>query len=100
MRSAGRNTRRAMWRPFSDSSQRTPRTKREQLFLLETLESRIALSNYWVSPSGNDGNPGTRALPWRTLQANVATLVADDTMNVEAGSYTGFIVGWDDTGTY
>src|SRR5690348_8466754 len=35
---------------------------------LENLEHRTLLSNYFVSPSGADTNPGTAEAPWKTLQ--------------------------------
>ena len=82
------------------TARRLRRSRNLRLPRFEPLENRITLSSYWVSPSGDDSNPGTQAQPWKTLQANVATLAPGDNMNVEAGTYAGFIVGWDATGTY
>jgi len=39
---------------------------------------------YYVSPTGNDTNPGTRALPWRTLAYAVQQLHPGDTLIVFA----------------
>ncbi len=98
MQSFCRGTDRAYTRSSSHNSLPRVRTKKRRLLRLEPLEQRLVLSNYWVSPSGSDSNPGTQAKPWQTLQANVANLLPGDTMNVEAGTYTGFIVGWDPPG--
>jgi hypothetical protein len=42
---------------------------------------------YYVSPSGNDENPGTASQPWRTIQKAADTLSAGDTVYVRAGTY-------------
>ncbi len=51
-------------------------------------------TTYWVSNSGSDSNSGSEASPWLTLQAAVNKLAAGDTLNVEAGTYAGFSVGY------
>lgn len=46
--------------------------------------------NYYMSPSGNDNNPGTEAAPWRTLDkvhAVRATLRPGDTVWFRGGDY-------------
>jgi parallel beta-helix repeat protein len=42
---------------------------------------------YFVAPTGNDSNPGTEGLPWRTIQKAAHTLVAGDTVYIKAGTY-------------
>ncbi|MDH7487801.1 MAG: right-handed parallel beta-helix repeat-containing protein [Anaerolineae bacterium] len=42
---------------------------------------------YYVAPNGNDANPGTAALPWRTIQHAANTLTAGDTVYIRAGTY-------------
>jgi len=42
---------------------------------------------YYVATNGNDSNPGTQALPWRTLNKASATLKAGDTLYIRAGTY-------------
>lgn len=42
---------------------------------------------YYVSPSGNDSNPGTQSAPWRTITKAAATLVAGDTAMLMDGTY-------------
>ena len=53
----------------------------------ESLEPRLLLSSYFVSTSGDDGNPGTLGAPFRTIQqaANVAD--AGDTVFIRGGTY-------------
>lgn len=42
---------------------------------------------FYVSPSGNDANPGSYDKPWRTLQKAADTLVAGETVHILPGSY-------------
>ena len=42
---------------------------------------------YYVSTTGNDSNPGTETLPWKTIQKAANTLVAGDTVLVRGGVY-------------
>jgi hypothetical protein len=43
---------------------------------------------FYVSPAGSDANPGTLALPWRTVQRALGGLQAGQTALVLAGTYT------------
>ncbi len=100
MLSLRRGTDRTSTRMFSRSSLPTSRTKHRRFLQVEPLEQRVVLSTYWVSPSGSDSNPGTQTQPWLTLQGtsqspHVASLMAGDTLDIEPGTYAGFIVGWD-----
>jgi PKD repeat protein len=42
-------------------------------------------------PSANDSNPGTEALPWKTITKANQALVAGDTVYIKAGTYTTYI---------
>jgi purple acid phosphatase-like protein/calcineurin-like phosphoesterase family protein/pectate lyase-like protein/fibronectin type III domain protein len=42
-------------------------------------------------PSASDSNPGTEALPWKTIQKAANTLVAGDTVYIKQGTYTGLV---------
>lgn len=42
---------------------------------------------YYVSLAGDDDNPGTIGLPWRTIQHAADTLTAGDTVYIRAGTY-------------
>ena len=100
MLSFRRGTDRTSTRMFSRSSLPTSRAKHRRFLQVEPLEERVVLSTYWVSPSGSDSNPGTQTQPWLTLQGtsqspHVASLMAGDTLDIEPGTYAGFIVGWD-----
>lgn len=44
---------------------------------------------FYVSPSGNDGNPGTLSRPFQNLQAAVTHLSPGDTLRVREGTYHG-----------
>ncbi len=63
--------------------------------LIENLESRTLFSSYVVAPTGSDSSAGTSAAPWQTIQKAVSAVKAGDVVNVRAGSYAGFVVGWD-----
>ncbi|PRC95125.1 choice-of-anchor Q domain-containing protein [Solimicrobium silvestre] len=43
---------------------------------------------YYVAPTGSDSNPGTLALPWKTLQKAVSTVGPGSVINARAGTYT------------
>ena len=66
---------------------------------LTPLLTRVAeAATYYVAPNGNDSNNGSQASPWQTLQSAVSRLQPGDTLNVKAGSYKGFVLGWDGPG--
>ncbi len=46
-----------------------------------------AATQYYVSTSGSDSNPGTSTQPWRTIQKAANTMVAGDTVIVRSGDY-------------
>jgi hypothetical protein len=47
---------------------------------------------YYVSPAGDDENPGTYQQPWRTVGKAAASLAAGDTVHVREGTYREQIV--------
>ena len=56
------------------------------------LSSGLAANTYWVdkdNPNASDSNPGTQALPFRTINAaaNNPNIAANDTINVMPGVY-------------
>ncbi len=57
------------------------------LFFTSLFVDVPAQTNYYVSPSGNDSNPGTLSQPWRTLQHAANTVSAGDTVFVRNGTY-------------
>jgi hypothetical protein len=64
--------------------------------IFETLENRRLLSTtYYVSVGGSDSGAGTQAAPLATIQAAANKVVAGDTVIVEAGTYAGFILSYD-----
>jgi parallel beta-helix repeat protein len=42
---------------------------------------------YFVAPTGSDANPGTDALPFRTLARGVRVLTPGDTLYIKSGTY-------------
>ena len=54
---------------------------------------------YYLSPTGNDANPGTSAAPWRTIQKAANTVVAGDTVVLLDGSYEEGSVVFNRSGT-
>ena len=48
-----------------------------------------AANTYYVSPSGSNGNPGSQALPWATLQHAVDSVIPGDTILALSGTYAG-----------
>ena len=97
MQSSRKGTDRAATRMFSRSSRPTPRTKHRRFLQFEPLEHRVVLSTYYVAPSGNDGNAGSASSPFATLQHSMMSLQPGDTLDVEPGTYAGFVAGWDST---
>jgi hypothetical protein len=61
--------------------------------LLVFLASVSSATTYYVATTGNDGNAGTSAAPWATLQHAVDTIAAGDTILVESGTYAGCRIG-------
>ncbi len=51
------------------------------------LPAASLAGTYYVSPGGNDTNPGTAAAPWRTVSKAAAALAAGDTAIFKAGTY-------------
>lgn len=56
---------------------------------LESLESRVLMSTYYLSPGGSDGAAGTLAAPWRTVQHALDASSSGDVLTLRGGSYAG-----------
>jgi len=54
---------------------------------IQKLINIAGITYYVDGTTGNDSNPGTQALPWKTIQKAANTLRAGDTVNVNAGTY-------------
>lgn len=67
------------------------RTQRTRLGV-EQLEPRCLLSNYFVSPNGDDGNDGSQDHPWATLQQAANSVAPGDFVDVLPGDYAGMDV--------
>ena len=56
-----------------------------------------SLTTYYVATTGSDKNNGSKSSPFATFQHAMMSLQPSDTLDVESGSYAGFISGWDST---
>ncbi|MBC8449578.1 MAG: DUF1565 domain-containing protein [Chloroflexi bacterium] len=59
------------------------------LLLPHRLLAAGIAAHYYVAPAGDDGNPGSEDLPWRTLQHAVESVGPGDTIIVQPGTYAG-----------
>jgi len=59
------------------------------LFVLALITPQMGAGNiYYVAASnGSDNNPGTQALPWKTIQKAAKGMIAGDTVFVMGGTY-------------
>ncbi|MCX7736119.1 MAG: right-handed parallel beta-helix repeat-containing protein [Candidatus Kapabacteria bacterium] len=57
------------------------------IFLVILSAGSIFSANYYVSPQGNDNNPGTKQSPFRTIQKSTNFVAPGDTVFVLAGTY-------------
>ena len=62
-----------------------------------TTEVAPSGTTFYVATTGSDSNSGSKSSPFATLQHAMMSLLPGDTLDVESGSYTGFISGWDST---
>jgi hypothetical protein len=61
--------------------------------------STAASSTFYVSPRGNDANPGTQSAPWKTIGKAAATLRPGDTAILMDGTYTEPEIAFKTSGT-
>ncbi len=54
---------------------------------LSTTTQTSIQADYYVSPAGNDSNPGTIDQPWQTIQKAADTLTAGQTVAIRGGTY-------------
>jgi len=58
------------------------------IFSITITSNILAGTVYYVdAANGNDNNPGTESLPWKTIQKSANAMVAGDTVIVKAGIY-------------
>ena len=56
-------------------------------FCTLVLHAPVFAGEYYVSVLGSDSNPGTQALPWRTIQKAASILGPGDTLFIRQGIY-------------
>jgi hypothetical protein len=52
---------------------------------------RPIVGDFYVSPSGNDNNPGSDSLPWKTIQKAANTMNAGQIAVIKKGNYDEFV---------
>ncbi len=62
------------------------------LVALVGATSAAHATTWHVAPNGNDSNDGSATSPWRTIQHAADAVVPGDSVTIQAGTYTGFIV--------
>lgn len=53
------------------------------------ISSSVPAADFYVAPDGDNGNPGTLAEPWATLQHAAGQLQPGDALRIRAGNYAG-----------
>ncbi len=70
------------------------------IFITLLGASSLAQASTWhVATTGNDTNAGTEAAPFRTIQRASSAVAPGDTVKIQAGTYTGFVVNARGTAT-
>ena len=63
----------------------------QQAVIIDHTSNSLSTTSYYVSTAGDDGNPGTIDLPWRTIQHAVDSVGPGDTIWVRGGTYNEWI---------
>lgn len=64
-----------------------------------TVTTSTLVKTYFLSPYGNDANPGTIAAPWQTMEAAAIRVQAGDTVFLRGGTYLNPASAWTTSGT-
>lgn len=56
-------------------------------FLPRGVAQAATGSTYYVSPFGNDNNPGTLSAPWKTINKAASKVISGDTVYIRGGVY-------------
>ena len=62
-------------------------TSADQAPSAATEPTSASASDYFVSPSGSDSNPGTEKKPWKTIQKAANLVTPGSTVSIKAGTY-------------
>ena len=57
------------------------------IVIMAGLATPALAADYFVSPAGDDGQPGTESQPWQTIQHAADTVLPGDRVTVRAGTY-------------
>lgn len=78
----------------ADSSTPTPQAPQTgpyAMYLPVVSANRPVLTGYFVSPSGNDANPGTETLPWKTIGKAAGRVLPGDKVYLRGGTYVEYV---------
>ena len=70
-------------------------TSKIRLFILVwflAFPISVLANEYYVSPQGNNNNPGTKEQPWQTIHYAMEKVAAGDVVFVEDGVYQGTVI--------
>lgn len=62
------------------------------LFIIVGISTASWATTYYVAPTGNNGNPGTLAAPFQTIQNGLNFLQPGDTLMIRGGTYNEALV--------
>lgn len=62
------------------------------LFIIVGISTASWATTYYVAPTGNNGNPGTQAAPFQTIQNGLNFVKPGDTLTVRGGTYNEALV--------
>lgn len=62
-------------------------TRQVVLMLAAICTTPVLAADYYVSPAGDDNNPGSEAAPWKTLAQACAVAGPGDRVHIGAGTY-------------
>lgn len=73
--------------PLAKGHSRSPAARPLIVLAVLSVASSAAAADYYVSPAGDDGAPGSEGQPWQTIQHAADTAQPGDTVYVRAGTY-------------
>src|SRR5882672_7932148 len=65
--------------------------------LFALLNVSALATTFFVSPSGNDNNPGTQAAPFKSITKAQSVATSGDTVTLRGGTYSGFTIAGSDS---
>lgn len=76
---------------FANNSQVSNTAQSADYFVFLPLIQRQEVDAFYVSPLGNDSNPGTFLFPWKTIDKAARTVLPGDLVYIRAGIYHEYV---------